>query len=173
MDFILLDVGGVGYRVQVSLRVAASCAMGSTQTLWTHEAIREDAHELYGFLSREALELFWKLISVNGVGPKVGQKIIGASTVEEIRQGIAQGDDALFLRVSGVGKKTAQKIVLELRGSIDLQKMGMISTGETDVVDALVSLGYPSQEARALVLKLPAGLETLEEKIRAVLRQTA
>lgn len=169
LDFALLDVGGVGYRVDASLAVTSKLSVGLSAILWTHEVIREDRRELFGFIERDALDLFLKLISVNGVGPKVGQKILAAYNPQEIKQAITNGDDVMLTRVSGVGKKTAQKIVLELRGSIDLNKE-IISPAETDMVDALGSLGYSVSEAKTMILRIPAGLETMEEKLKAVLR---
>ncbi|MEK7094945.1 MAG: Holliday junction branch migration protein RuvA [Patescibacteria group bacterium] len=169
LDYVLVDVGGVGYKVDASLSVTSKLSIGSLATLWTHEVVREDRRELFGFLERGALDLFLKLINVNGVGPKVGQKILGAYSSDEIKKAIAEGDDMMLTRVPGVGKKTAQKIVLELRGSVDLNR-DETSPAESDTVEALCSLGYSSAEAKSLILKLPSGLQTMEEKIKAALR---
>lgn len=167
LDWVLLDVGGVGYQVHAPLALVASQVAGTVVTIWTHEVVREDKRELYGFASREALELFWKLIEVNGVGPKVAQKILGSGTPEEVKRHVMEGDITFLTRVPGVGKKTAQKIILELKGAlVDLATL----TGDRDLVEVLTGLGYAVSEARLLASRVPSGLETIEEKVKAALQ---
>ncbi len=169
LDWVLIDVGGVGYQVHASVEVVLGSVVGSVVTLWTHEVVRDDRRELYGFASREALELFWKLIDVNGVGPRVAQKILGAGSPGEIKKHVMSGDLTFLTRVPGVGKKTAQKIILELKGAlVEPEAVG----GDQDLVDVLTGLGYGVSEARALASRVPVGLATIEEKVKAALQAT-
>ena len=170
LDWMLIDVQGVGYAVGVSLAFSAKYQLGDEVTIWTHEVIRDDAHQLFGFESRDALELFWKLIAVNGVGPKVAQKILGASSPEEVRRNVMEGSVDFLTRTPGVGKKTAQKIVLELKGSLvmDEDTSGTVLSNQ-DLIEALMSLGYATQEARRMADGLPSGLVSMEEKLKAAL----
>lgn len=176
LDWVLLNVAGVGYRIDVSSAHVAELREGDEAVLWTHEVIRDDKHALFGFRSRDALELFWKLITVNGVGPKAGVKILGMYDVHTIRRQVMAGDAGFLTKVPGVGKKTAQKIVLELRGSIDLEKevrKDEIAENNLELVDALVSLGFASQEARTIAAEIPDNIESIEDKIKAALQTAA
>ena len=170
IDWMLIDVQGVGYAVGVSLSLSVRYQLGDEVTIWTHEVIRDDAHQLFGFESRDALELFWKLIAVNGVGPKVAQKILGVSTPEEVRRNVMEGSVDFLTRIPGVGKKTAQKIVLELKGSLVMDEDATEQTSTNqELIDALMSLGYATQEARSMANGLPEGLVSMEEKLKAAL----
>ncbi len=168
VDWVLVDVAGVGYRVHAPLSLATAQPIGASIIVWTHEAVREDRRELYGFATQEALELFWKLIEVNGVGPRVAQKILAAGLPEEVKRHVMEGDVTFLTRVPGVGKKTAQKIILELKGV--LVDEGVVATGDQDLVDVLTGLGYAASEARALAARIPSGLNTIEDKVKAALQ---
>lgn len=174
LDWLLINVGGVGYRVGAALSLSAKYQAGDEAVVWTHEVVRDDTRQLFGFESREALELFWKLIGVNGVGPKVAQKILGTSTPDAIKKHVMDGSVEFLTRVPGVGKKTAQKIVLELKGSLvlDDEETGEMTSVDEDLIDALTSLGYATNEAKKMADKLPVGLESIEDKIKAVLTAT-
>lgn len=167
LDWMLVDVQGVGYRIGVALAFVSQVQEGQTVTVWTHEVMRDEVRHLFGFADRDTLELFWKLIAVNGVGPKVAQKILGASSPAEIRQQVTDGSVDFLTRIPGVGKKTAQKIILELRGSLVPEPEEV--SADQEVLDALVSLGYALQEARAMAQGLPTDLVTMEQKIKAIL----
>jgi Holliday junction DNA helicase RuvA len=169
-DWVLVEVHGVGYRVEVPISLAAKCLLGAPIEVWTHLVVREDAHILFGFETREALECFWRLITVSGVGPKLAQKILASYTPSTVYEAIERGDDALFVRVSGVGKKTAQKLILDLRGSIVLEADSAKGATDTELTEALESLGYTAADAKKMAAKTPVGQGTLEEKLRAVLR---
>lgn len=171
-DWVLIEVGGVGYRVEVPVLISAKCSVGESVALWTHLVVREDAHTLFGFETREALECFWKLITVSGVGPKMAQKILASYSPDAIYEAIEQGNDALFVRVSGVGKKTAQKIILDLRGSLVFRAQEALVSSDVELTEALESLGYTSADAKKIAAKAPAGAQSLEEKLRGVLRQS-
>ena len=176
LDWMLVDTQGVGYRVHVSLAVSSQYQSGDAVTLWTHEAVRDDRRELYGFASKQDLELFWKLIGVNGVGPKVAQKILGVYEADILRGLVLEGDANAIKKVPGVGTKTAQKIVLELRGSIDLEALKeqeqAASGGDQELLSALTSLGYAPAEAKEMAKSLPEDLESIEDKIKAILKGT-
>ncbi|MBT6254091.1 Holliday junction branch migration protein RuvA [Candidatus Uhrbacteria bacterium] len=177
IDWMLIDVGGVGYRVDAALSLTSKFRSGDEATVWTHEIIRDDKRSIFGFEEKKDLELFWKLITVNGVGPKVAQKILGVCPADEVRKNVAEGSADFLTKVPGVGKKTAQKIVLELHGSINLDEITessiAVSTEDREIVDALTSLGYAPREAREMAANLPKELTTIEEKIKAVLQSPA
>lgn len=164
LGFVIVENNGVGYRI--ILPEDRAHGLQGDVFLYTHEVIREDEHELFGFLSVLALELFWKLRSVSGVGPKSAQKIVFASDVEKVKERIMAGDIAFLTSVPGIGKKTAQKIILELKGV--LAQEPEISVADQDALEALIALGYARKEAQQAL----EGLEdqTTGEKIRAALK---
>jgi Holliday junction DNA helicase RuvA len=134
-------------------------------TLYTHEVHREDAHELFAFLSLDALELFWKLIGISGVGPRSAQKIVFADEVGLVRAHIMRGNVAFLTHIHGVGTKTAQKIILELKGVLTEAPAGPVV--DVDALEALLGLGYRRTEA----LKALEGLAgDSEEQVRAALK---
>ena len=161
-DAVILDVHGVGYRVGIAEDAGE---VGTTVTLHLSEVIREDRHDLYGFTSLDALVLFEALTSVQGVGPKVGMKIMSAGSPDTIRRVILAGDLSFFTSISGVGKKTSQKIILDLKGV--LVDAGGAKVHD-DAADALESLGY-SKDDIAAVLPHVQGSSS-EERIKSALR---
>ena len=176
-DFIFLDVGAIGYKLVVPdfavPKFSGGAGPGSAGqeeiTLYTHEINRDDAHELFGFSDIDALELFWKLISISGVGPRGAQKIVFAGTGSEVREKIMDGDLGFLQSVPGIGKKTAQKIILELKGVLAETDEPMTNVDE-DAVEALIGLGYKRKEA----VRVIEGLEgSTEEKIKKALKAIA
>lgn len=149
--YVILDVAGVGYKVAVSTDTARVVGKKSGEvTLLTHLAVRENALELYGFMRRSELELFEMLISISGIGPKSAIQIMGLAGVETLKKAISSEDVSYLTKVSGIGKKTAQKIVLELKdklGAGEAHHKGELRE-ESDAVLALQSLGYSQGEAR-------------------------
>jgi holliday junction DNA helicase RuvA len=170
LDGVVLDVGGVGYLVQTTVRALRKGQGGEEVTLDTYLHVREDALQLYGFAEPAERELFELLLSVSGVGPKVALAIVSNSTPSDLRRAIALDDTTRFLAIPGIGKKTAQRVVLELKeklGSTDGEGGG--PGVELVARDALVELGYSVSEAeRALAATDPA--LPPEERVRQALR---
>lgn len=164
LGFVVIETGGVGYKIVLPEDIAH--AQHGQIRFYTHEIIRDPDHELFGFMSIEALELFWKLINVSGVGPRTAQKIVFVDVVEKIKERIMAGDLLFLTNVPGIGKKTAQKIILELKGA--LVQEPELSVFDTDAVEALISLGYQRKDAER-VLSGVSG-DTIEERIRAALK---
>lgn len=164
VGFILLRVDSVGYKINLPEDVAHG--MNGNITLYTHEVIRENQREFFGFTSVLALELFWKLTNVSGVGPKSGQKIVFAGKIEEVKAKIMKGDLTFLMSVPGIGKKTAQKIILELKGALADEPEYM--EVDQDAVSALVSLGYSKRDAEEVLSGIEA--DSTEGLIRAALK---
>lgn len=173
---VILDVGGVGYKVAVNPQINIPNNIvdtGESVELFVHEQIREDTDDLYGFLSYQELELFEKLISVNGVGPKAGLAIMSAAKCEKIIRSILSDDLSFFTSISGIGKKVAAKIILDLKSKLSGDKTISLSNldGQNDVLDALESLGYKKSELTSILGQIPTDLTTSEEKVRWSLQQ--
>jgi Holliday junction DNA helicase RuvA len=172
---IYLDVNGVGYKVNVPPQIKIEePAVGKNIKLYIHENIREDAYDLYGFLEYFELELFQKLLSVNGVGPRAAMAIMSASDSDKIIQAIESDDLTFFVSIPGIGKKVATKIILDLKSKISLSQSESIlsKSGESDnIVEALVSLGYQKVEVQKIIHKMPKDLAGDQEKIRWVLKE--
>ncbi len=172
---LVLEVGGVGYRVHAGPGTLAGLTAGGRVKLLTHHLVREDQQALYGFRSAEELGFFELIITVSGVGPKVGLAIVSSRPVADLELAILQGDEAVLVSVPGVGKRLAGRIVLELREKVAVAGAGATSdgSGESEVVAALEALGYTSREgreaARASVAKLAASA-SLEERVKEALR---
>ena len=168
---VVLDVGGVGYLVQATPSVHR---LGSGEvTVHVHTVVREDAFQLFGFATTEERELFELLLGVNGVGPKVALAIVGGSTPSELRRAIARDDVKRFQAIPGVGLKTAQRVVLELKEKLTLVDIagGADSDGLT-ARDALVELGWALIDAERALADVDPDL-AVEEQVREVLRQAA
>ncbi|HYZ19852.1 MAG TPA: Holliday junction branch migration protein RuvA [Gaiellaceae bacterium] len=170
LDGIVLDVNGVGYLVRTTLR-ALRKAEGATEVeLDTYLHVRDDALQLYGFVEQAERDLFEQLLSVSGVGPKVALAIVSGSTPKELRRAIALEDTSRFVAIPGIGKKTAQRVVLELKEKLGLEaELGPTGAPELVARDALVELGYTLVEAeRALAATDPEAAP--EERVRQALK---
>ncbi|MES2315180.1 MAG: Holliday junction branch migration protein RuvA [Patescibacteria group bacterium] len=168
--FLILDVSGVGYRVSVSPDTLSKVGkIGDEASLWIHTHVREDILDLYGFKGREEQEFFELLIGVSGIGPKGALSILGIATLKTLRKAISTGDTGYLTKVSGIGKKTAEKIVIELRDKIGEEKSGTSLQGELDALEALKSLGYSQNEAREALKKVSPDANT-NTKIREALK---
>ena len=173
---LIVDVGGVGYLVSVDpqIKIPDDCVATKYEVeLYIHEHIREDAHDLYGFLDYQSLETFRRLVSVSGVGPKAGMNIIVAADTLKIYKAIENSDVSFFTAISGIGKKVAAKIILELKSKMtDSDSSDLISgsEGSNDVIEAMASLGYKKSDIGKFVSQIPAEIITTEEKVRWLLK---
>ena len=170
--FLVVDVGGVGYKLSVSPDTLSKIKNGSEVSFWTHTHVREDILDLYGFLEMEELEFFEMLIGVSGIGPKGALAILGIASIDTLRRAISTGDIAYLTKISGIGKKTAEKIVIELRDKMakgDSERSGTSLQGELDALEALKSLGYSQNEARDALKKVTEDKDT-NTKIREALK---
>lgn len=172
--FLIIETGGVGYGVNVDSSVVKK--NGEQYELFIHEHIREDCHDLYGFPTFEELELFEKLISVNGVGPKAGLNIMSAGKPDKIVSAIISDNLGFFTAISGIGKKVAAKIILDLKSKLSGDHNINVLSGDAeseDLVDTLTQLGYKRPEISAVVTKMPENITGLEAKVRWCLRNLA
>lgn len=175
---LLILVDGLGYSVFVGSRIFSENDSGVEIFLYTYHHIREDQSVLYGFLTQAELEFFKKLLRVSGVGPKMAMMISEVAPHTELMIAIVNGDLDLLTRVSGVGKKRAERIVLELKNKFDadileIEKIVGSSVSRengTEVYDALIQLGYTSPQAREMVKKIPDHVTNLSERITFALR---
>jgi Holliday junction DNA helicase RuvA len=165
--FAILETGGIGYQVFLPESYLSKYKLGESIEVFTHEYVREDSRELYGFGTVEELKFFWQLIDVSGVGPKMAHKIISAYRLDKLEKAVSEGDLVILGTIPGVGKKTAQKIILELKGRL---VTGKPISGENEIVDALVRLGYSKNEAQEAVGKIGEDVEGAENKIKAALK---
>lgn len=174
-DGAIIDVGGIGFRVYMPTSDLSTLgSVGDEVKLYTHLHLREDNATLYGFSSAAELEVFRVIIGVSGVGPKLALAILSAMDVESLMAAIATGNADLLNGISGVGKKTAGRLVLELKDKLGsgfmLAPTAQIAQENADVLAALTSLGYSVSEATRAVVSLPREQElTLEEKIKLAL----
>jgi len=173
---LVVDVGGVGYLVAATPSALRNADGADEVTVETYLHVREDALQLYGFAERAERELFVQLLSVNGVGPKVALAIVSGSPAEELRRAIVREDAARFQAIPGIGKKTAERIVLELKEKIGDAAVSTIapSSSDTHVVarDALVELGYSLADAERALAQTDADAPP-EERVRQALRRAA
>ena len=172
-DVLVLDVGGVGYLVQATPTVLRAAGDGEL-TVETYLHVREDALQLYGFADGEERELFEHLLSVSGVGPKVALAIVSGSPPAELRRAIALDDTARFEAIPGIGRKTAQRVVLELKEKLASAALEPTGAGAPDLVarDALVELGYSLVDAERALAEVDPELPA-EERVRLALRKAA
>jgi Holliday junction DNA helicase RuvA len=181
-DSLVLEVGGIGYRVFAAPAVLAAAVAGARLKLHTHHVVREDLQALYGFRTVEELGFFGLLLTVAGVGPKVALAIVGSRPVAELQLAILAGDEGVLTSISGVGKRLAGRIVLELREKVAAAgtaaaaiagagRGGLAGPAEGEVVAALQALGYTLAEARDAARVAPAAPgATLEDRVKAALR---
>ncbi|HBG81726.1 TPA: Holliday junction branch migration protein RuvA [candidate division CPR2 bacterium] len=165
---VVLTSGGVGYKLAVSFGVLGRAKANEEISLHTYLQVREDILALYGFETEEELALFEKIIGVSGIGPKAGLNILSALGSEKLLEAIDAGDPNLIVSVPGIGKKTAERLVLELAGK--LEKISVGAGKQDDVYDALVSLGYSSKEAAEAVKKVDRGVIGTEDRIKEALK---
>jgi holliday junction DNA helicase RuvA len=179
VDHCVLETGGVGFLIYAPRNVLGALGeIGGEILLYTHLHIREDLLALYGFASTDQRHLFETLLGVTGIGPKVALSLLSAAPSEELRATIAGGDTTRLSRVPGIGKKTAERLVLEMRGKLDFKGLPAPSATtpalmqlNNELAEMLVSLGFSAAEAGAAIAALPADAPPeLEERLRLALR---
>lgn len=164
--YAVIDCHGVGYEINITLIDYPSIPMTAEVKLYVHESIREDAHVLYGFLSRRSRELFRLLIGVSGVGPNTARLILSAMTSLQLETAIASGQDSALKAVKGIGGKTAQRIIVDLKDKIKVEEQALITSmpaGENydDALAALIMLGFSAPQCKKALSKLFANDPTL------------
>jgi Holliday junction DNA helicase RuvA len=156
---ILVEAGGIGYEIEVPMSTFYNLpALGERITLLTHFVVREDAHQLFGFLSADERSTFRLLIKISGVGPRTALSILSGLSVAELAQAVAAQQAGRLVKVPGIGKKTAERLLLELKGKLgpDLAAPASVSSdAQADIVQALVALGYNDRDAAAALKSLP------------------
>ncbi|MFP4539316.1 MAG: Holliday junction branch migration protein RuvA [Candidatus Paceibacterota bacterium] len=170
-SWIILDVEGVGYKIHLEQDLRQRLKEGVGLSLWTHLAVRENALDLYGFESRESLVVFETLLSVSGIGPKSALAILDTASPSFLRKAVISGESAALTKIAGIGKKNAEKIILELRGKFELKDQEEAFEGsDTEVYEALVSLGYSAKEVREALSQLPNDGSDMEIRIKQALK---
>ena len=173
----LIEVGGVGYAVRVPFYTLTTLP-GTELSLYIHTSVREDALDLFGFATKEELSFFRQLTSVSGVGPKTALGVLNVSDIKSLKRSIASGDAAALTKVFGIGKKSAERIVVELRDKFSLEQSQKPAEADTlsgddgEVIEALMALGYRAQECRDAVRAIGRdGAGNIKERLGAALRR--
>jgi holliday junction DNA helicase RuvA len=178
LDVVVLDVQGVGYGIFVSNEDYGSLNQGDNTKVYVYEHIREVAHDLYGFIKLDTKKLFEQLLGVNGVGPKMALSVLSIGSTDQVRQAIAGGDVKFIQRASGVGKRVAERVVVELKDKVGLEGIELGAAGlltsenflvQDEAVEALVSLGYTPQDASKALQRVAADLP-VEERVKLALK---
>ena len=170
---VLVDVGGVAYELDVPMSsFYALPASGESVTLFTHLVVREDAHTLYGFVTVEERSAFRQLIRISGVGARTALAVLSGLSVGELAQAVALQDAARLTKIPGIGKKTAERLLLELKGKLATLAAAPGAEKASDVLNALLALGYSEKEALAATQGLAPGTP-VAEGIRAALKSLA
>ena len=179
LNGLIIDVNGVGYEMLVPVPDFEACTLGEERKFYTYHQVRENAEELYGFSTLTAKKIFELLISVQGIGPKAGVAIMSLAEAEEVRNAIANGDAVFVSKASGVGKKSAERVIVDLRdkvgipsryGATEVKFSGNSSSKESDeALDALMALGFSLKEATTVLEKVDKTLP-VEERVRLALK---
>ncbi len=167
-NFLVVENSGIGYKILVTPDVLEKGSVGSEIELYTHHKSGDDGQVLFGMPDFATLQFFDLLITVTGVGPKMALAIVSAAKTETLRQAVGSGDSAIFTRMSGVGKKTAERIILELKNKIQASGLPGATDGHSDVYDALINLGYNTKEVRDILPKLQSA--DMSDQIREALK---
>jgi Holliday junction DNA helicase RuvA len=170
--YVIVSVGGVGYKVAATRETLGALQAGKDAALWTHLAVRDDALDLYGFSSQEELRFFEMLLMVPGIGPKSALAVLDIASIGTLRSAIAAGNASYLTNVSGIGKKTAEKIVLELKDKVGApEHTGKAALkGDEEALEAMRALGYTQAEAREALRKVPTEIEKSSARLREALR---
>lgn len=169
----MVEIGGIAFKLKSSVNVVKSLPQaGEKVNVYTHLHVREDALELYGFLDKAELQFFEMLIGISGIGPKSALGILGIEKVDKIKAAISEGRVELLTKASGVGKKTAERVILELRNKLTQEgseKIVGIMESDHDIIEALSNLGYSKFQAREALSEVDADVVKMEDRIKQAL----
>ncbi len=179
IDQVILDVGGIGYSLFVANEDYSSLGSGDLTKLYVYEHIRENTHDLFGFMNLDTKQLFVLLLGVNGVGPKMALSVLNTGTANGVRASIASGDVKSIQKASGVGKRVAERIVVELKDKVGLEGVDLSATGllqsdqavyQDEAAQALLALGYTPQDVTRALHAVDPNLPT-EERLKQALKK--
>lgn len=171
---IILENNGIGYQIFLTETTLQNCELNQEREFFIYQCVREDTLDLYGMNTPEELDFYHSLISVSGVGPKSALAVLAVARVSELKKAIWQGDPTLLRRVSGIGQKTAERIVVELKNKIDF--IAQPASGlkdeanDSEIIDALEALGYSLNTIRNAMREIPLGSMDSQQKIKEILR---
>ena len=175
LKYLILDVNGVGYKVAVTGDTLSKLNIGEkNKTLWTYLAVRENALDLYGFMTMSEIDFFELLITISGIGPKTALGIMNAASVDTLQMAVQTGDSSHLTKINGIGKKVAEKIIMELKDKVEViahtpeSKSAM--KNDSDALEALKSLGYSQNEARDALKEVAKTVEKTSDKIKEALK---
>jgi Holliday junction DNA helicase RuvA len=170
--YAIISAGGVGYKVAATRSTLAALSINSPASLWTHLIVREDVLDLYGFETESEMVFFEMLLSVSGIGPKSALGILDIASIDTLRSAISSGNATYLTSFSGIGKKTAEKIVLELRDKVGASAPATDASlrGDEDALEAMRALGYSATEARDALRKVPSSVTGGTARLREALR---
>ena len=172
---IIVDVNGVGYHVYVTQKIQETVSMDASVFLYIHMHITENSMDMFGFLKQEQLQLFKHLISVSGIGCKSGLAILDAATINEIVQAVHFEDPTLLTKINGIGKKTAERLIVDLKSKLDMLTSSSIHgdkpMGDADVYDSMEALGYQRVQIRDAIKLIPKGVIEVNARIKETLKQ--
>lgn len=170
--YAIISAAGVGYKVAGTRSTLSTLSLGAEAMLWTHLIVREDVLDLYGFQTEEEMRFFDMLLSVSGIGPKSALAVLDIASIETLRSAISSGNAAYLTNVSGIGRKTAEKIVIELRDKVGISEANTDASlrGDEDALEAMRALGYSAAEARDALRKVPATITTGNDRLREALK---
>ncbi len=173
-NYFILESGNFGLKIYASVNTLKNLpSAGEITKIFTHLHIKEDAWNIYGFSNKAELGFFEELLGVNGVGPKTGLNILNVDTAERLMAAINEGRVDLLTKASGIGKKTAERVVIELRGKfaqIDSEGIAGIMESDSDIIDALQNLGYTKEQARQAISKIDSNIKGIEDRIKSALK---
>lgn len=172
--FLIIDVSGVGYKLNVTRETLSSISLEDHTSFWVYTAVRENSIDLYGFKNTNEMSFFELLLDVSGIGPRSALSILAIAPIDTLKRAIATGDTGYLNKVSGIGKKTAEKIIIELRDKLQDYKNDGDTPGalrdESDIVEALKSLGYSQNEARDALKQVPSTTIGTNARIKEALQ---
>ena len=166
----IVKTGGIGFVINSTPEYIQKLRIGSEASFWTHTAVRENSIDLYGFEKEEELRVFELLIMVSGVGPKSALAIIGVAGIRAIEEAVGKNDTSLLTKISGIGRKTAEKIVLELNGKLFAKENKEQVNNDLEVFDALKALGYREKDIQEAMRSIDVNIVNTTDKIKYILK---